>query len=125
MKVVRGPWPGEPLFFLSVSVSADRSSLSAAGELDLAAGDHLGALLTSVEWSGQRVVELELSGVTFIECSCLGILVKAHLRLRERGGRLVLTDVSRAVDRLLTLTGTAGLLLPAAASSTSTAGVLA
>ena len=54
--------------------------------------------------SGAKQVELNLGSVIEIEASGLGILILAQKRARERGMRLRLVDVPRAVGSLLDAT---------------------
>jgi anti-anti-sigma factor len=98
--------PPEAPFALTVDrFDPDHASLRAAGELDLAAAGPLADLLhQTVEVAGRRFIRLDLSEVAYMDCSCLGVLVGAHCRLRAIGGQLTLTSVSGAVDRLVRLT---------------------
>lgn len=82
-----------------------RAAICAAGEFDLAAREALTEVLRDQEEAHRRVVRLDLSQVTFLDCSCLGVLVTAHQRLLELHGLLVLTGVEAQVARMLRLTG--------------------
>lgn len=82
-----------------------RCTIRAAGELDLAAADQLLAVLNQQCESGRCVTRLDLSAVTFLDCSCLGALVQAHHRFLATHGALRLTGIGPPVERLLTLTG--------------------
>jgi anti-sigma B factor antagonist len=53
---------------------------------------------------------LDLTGVTFMDCAGLGILIGARKRIAGRGGNARLGPSSAAVKRLTALTGTADLL---------------
>jgi|SRR5690348_5649284 len=123
MHVVRSP-PSEiaAFSFAVVRVDPSRASLAAAGELDLAARDDLAALLAAEEAVGRTFIRLDLSKVTFMDCSCLGTLVAAHCRLLNRGGQLILTDVSGPVTRLLRATELAGRLLSTCEPDTARGG---
>ena len=112
-----------PPSFEVVRVSGSRASLRAAGELDLAAVEGLSSILAAQLAAGRRFIRLDLSAVTFIDCSCLGVLVAAHHRLRGTRGQLLLTDVSGPVVRLLDLTGMAAVLLTTSTPATVLAGV--
>jgi anti-sigma B factor antagonist len=50
-------------------------------------------------------VELDLGGLTFIDSSGLGALVRIRNEAAERAKSLVLTNVSATADRLLQVTG--------------------
>lgn len=95
----------EPSFSLMVSrLDPTRASLTASGEFDLAAAMDLSAALHVQQASGRKFIRLDLSAVTFMDCVCLGVLVRAHSRLGAANGQLLLTNVSGPVLRLLTLT---------------------
>ncbi|WP_030398348.1 STAS domain-containing protein [Kitasatospora purpeofusca] len=74
------------------------------GEIDLAAAPRLRRRLTTV-LEARREVVLDLSEVTFMDCSGLGVLVRARNQADRSGKRLVLRGVGRPVARLLKLTG--------------------
>jgi anti-sigma B factor antagonist len=97
------------IWFRLTVVDADplRATIRAAGELDLAASGPLAELLAQQQIEGRRVISLDLSEVTFLDCSCLSVLVTAHHRLLERHGLLVLAEVDGCVARILRLTGLA------------------
>jgi anti-anti-sigma factor len=112
MHVIRSPSPVAAAFsFTVVRVDPSRASLAASGELDLAAVQHLAALMAVQEDVGRRFIRLDLSAVTFMDCSCLGVLLEVHLRLQEQGGQLILTDISSQVARLLATTDPTSTLL--------------
>jgi anti-sigma B factor antagonist len=76
------------------------------GELDLAVvpalrGQIIGALR---EFEPDRLV-LDLTGLTFIDSTGLGVLIWAHGRLAERGARLHLAAPGRQVQRVLQISG--------------------
>lgn len=97
-----------PAFRLTV-VDLDplRATIRAEGELDLAARRPLAELLEQQQIAGRRVISLDLSEVTFLDCSCVGVLVAAHHRFLELHGLLVLTDVGARVAPILRVTGLA------------------
>jgi anti-anti-sigma factor len=103
MYVVPRPLPETPAYsFAVLRVDATRASLAAVGELDLAAVGELEALMAAHE--DRSFIRLDLSAVTFMDCSCLGVHVGVHQRLRLRQGQLILTDLSAPVARLLAVT---------------------
>lgn len=107
-----------PLFSFEVqSLASGGSELRATGELDLAAVRVLDALLVTGESVG-GVVRLDLTGVTFLDCSCLRVLMLAQQRLRSAGEDLELDPVSHVVSRLLHLAGLDASMLGAGASTT-------
>ncbi len=100
-----------PFAFSVVRLDSNRASLSASGELDLAAVEDFAAMLSAHHAAGRTFIRLDLSGVTFIDCSCLGVLVTVHHRLRHDHGQLILTSASPAVMSLLKATDLEGTLL--------------
>lgn len=78
------------------------------GEIDLATCERLRDAIEPHLGPGQRVV-LELSGVTFMDSSCLGVLEQARTRLTEDGGSLILRNPSRVAHRLISVAGLAKL----------------
>ena len=74
------------------------------GEIDIATNPSFYAALASAAEAGATVLEMDLSGVTFMGSSGLAALLRAQRLLRERGARLVLVRPSRAVTDLLEMT---------------------
>ena len=78
--------------------------LSVEGEFDLAVVDafleRALALLDSA-----RALELDLQGVSFIDSSGLGALVRVRKEAAERGKAVSLVEGSPATHRLLEITG--------------------
>ena len=67
------------------------------GELDMAGGPRLLSALACLNGD----VELDCSGVDFIDAAGLGAFVRAHQQCAARGGQLVVMDPSPVVVRLL------------------------
>jgi anti-sigma B factor antagonist len=72
------------------------------GELDIATTPQLERTL---DGSQARVVVLDLRELTFIDSSGIHAIVRAGIRARQAGRRLVLVRVPAHVIRMLTLTG--------------------
>lgn len=87
------------------TVRQDRSHalIRAVGEWDLANAQVLGELLEEHEKAGRRFVRVDVGAVSFLDCTCLDVLVTAHQRLLATQGMLVLTDVTPRLMRLLRL----------------------
>ncbi len=80
-------------------------SLELSGEVDIAAVEEV---LTRAERYLQNrpaVLEIDLQGVTFIDSSGLGALVRIRNQAGEQGTKVVLVSVSGASRRLLELSG--------------------
>ena len=67
------------------------------GELDLAGVPRLLSALACLDGD----VELDCSGVDFIDAAGLGAIMRAHRQCSARGAQLVVVDPSRAVLRLM------------------------
>lgn len=94
-------------FYASSAVSATGEPLvEISGELDLASADDFLSEVSDVVGDG-LVLLLDLSGVTFMDSTGLGALIKVRNRLVDRDGELRLTAASSAVERVLELTGMA------------------
>jgi len=78
------------------------SIVRVTGELDLITAPLLRAALKCADADPVHEFVVELSAVTFMDCSGLAPLLEAHATL---GGRLRLCDLPRAVSWLLHLTG--------------------
>jgi len=65
-----------------------------------------------------RSLELDLSGVTFVDSSGIGALVDAHRLTDAASARIVLVEPSHRVLRVLTLVGLAGYFSVAATPPT-------
>ena len=80
--------------------------LAVQGELDLASSAALEEELDRVRERGELVI-LDLRELDFMDSTGLSVLVKAHQRAEETGGRFGLVRGRPQVQRLLTLTGVA------------------
>ena len=72
-----------------------------AGELDIAGAPKVPVRLGTMTGD----VELDCSGLTFIDASGLKVLIAAHRDCEARGAMLTIVAPSRCVTRLLALTG--------------------
>ena len=76
------------------------------GELDQhSAGDLRDKLNGLLEDTSITRIEFELSGVTFMDSSGIGVLLGRYRMLEARGGSMDVTGASRAVDRILRMAG--------------------
>ena len=74
------------------------------GEVDMATCGRLRDAIEPHLGPGQRVV-LDLSGVTFMDSTCLDVLLAARTTLTRDGGSLVLRNPSHVADRVLSVAG--------------------
>jgi anti-anti-sigma factor len=93
-----------PDFTLKSSLAGRRRHLEVAGEFDVATSSALGAALAELADGGGDVT-VDLSAVTFIDSTALRALVHAHAAMAAAGGRLIVTDPSPVVVRILHLAG--------------------
>jgi anti-anti-sigma factor len=84
-----------------------RSVLRLQGELDASNRDLLHSAICSALENYPPLLVVDLSGLGFIDCAALSVLVWAHKRLAGCGRRLVITGAQPAAQRLLDLTGLA------------------
>lgn len=77
--------------------------VSVSGEVDVATAPELDEKLATVAASPRVVVDL--SGVTFLDSSGLGVLIKALKRVKDTGGSLVLVITEPRILKVFTITG--------------------
>jgi anti-sigma B factor antagonist len=97
---------------LTVGEFRDASTLrlSLQGELDMATRAQVESALIAAEDSGATVVELDLSGLTFMDSSGVHVALEARSRAREKGYTLVVLEGTEMVQKVFKLTGTDHLL---------------
>ena len=83
--------------------------VAARGELDLHTAPQLASALTPAIDAGDRVI-VDLTGVTFIDSSGVGVLVTALERARPTGTTLVVVAPHPRVRKVFEITGLDGLL---------------
>ncbi len=89
---------------LSVHDRAGVAVVSLRGELDFSDASALLACLTDTRWQARELCVADLSGLAFISCACLGLLVGHCNRVRGRGGSFALARPQPAVLRVLSAT---------------------
>lgn len=82
--------------------------LAPTGEVDVLTSPQLGRRLLRLADEGKTRVVVDLSGVTFIDSSGLGVLLNAVRHLRGRSGRLVLVCPTEPILRPFQVTGLVG-----------------
>jgi anti-anti-sigma factor len=86
--------------------------VAAVGEVDFGTSPQLGEALERAVTSGMRRVLVDLSRVSFCDCSCVNVLLAAREVGRRNGAVLVCEGLSPFAERVFELTG--GPLLRAA-----------
>ncbi|MFI1801685.1 anti-sigma factor antagonist [Streptomyces sp. NPDC020379] len=89
----------------------NRALITLAGEIDLASAPLVSETLKRCLWEGIRTIDVDLTPVTFCDCTGLNAFLHAAHRTAEAGGSLRLHYPSPVLARLLALTGTGSLLL--------------
>jgi anti-anti-sigma factor len=82
-----------------------RSMVLLRGELDFSTGDRLRRAISSVLMHRPRLLVVDLSGLDFLDCSGLSVLVWAHKRLAEQDRQLFVTGGKPIVRRVICLAG--------------------
>jgi anti-anti-sigma factor len=74
------------------------------GEIDINTAERLRDAIEP-HMGPQQTIVLDLSGVEFMDSSCITVLVQARGKLTEDGGSLVLRNPSSIAHRVLSITG--------------------
>lgn len=82
-----------------------RSVLRLLGELDLSTRDLLEDAISRALRHGPRMLVLDLSGLGFMDCSGLRVLVRTHKLLADDQRQLFVAGSRPRVRRLIRLTG--------------------
>jgi anti-anti-sigma factor len=93
---------------------SDRTVVTVAGEMDLASCPTLEEATLIIPLDG-KTLQLEISGVPFMDSAGLNLLLKLRRRLVAEGGRLFITGLQTQPAGVLRLTETDTLLTPDAA----------
>jgi anti-sigma B factor antagonist len=79
--------------------------VEATGELDISNSSELSRLILEAIEEGATRLAVDLSRVTFMDSSTLGVLVGCLKRARERDGEVVLLGVNGSPRRVMEITG--------------------
>jgi anti-sigma B factor antagonist len=75
------------------------------GEIDLHTAPRLDEELFGAIGDGAQRLLVDMAGATFVDSTVLGVLLRAHRRLDDSGGRLVIVSDDPRILRTLELTG--------------------
>jgi anti-sigma B factor antagonist len=78
------------------------------GEIDLFTAPELKSRLSAPIDDGKTRIIVDLSAVTFIDSSSLGVLIGAHKQLKESGSGLVIVCDDRTIMNTFKITGLNG-----------------
>lgn len=101
----------------TIGPCGDCAVLRVVGEVDLYTAPALRQQLAELLATGVTHVVLDVSGVTFLDSSGLGVLVSSHKRLRAHEGSLAVATSQERILRLVRLTGLTRLFPPYATVS--------
>jgi anti-sigma B factor antagonist len=87
------------------AAQAGHHVIAARGEIDLFTAPDLKQVLTEVIESGQHRLVIDLSEVSFLDSTALGVLIGAVKRLRSRGGALAIVNTEASIAKTFEITG--------------------
>ena len=99
-----------PSFDLRVVRNGRAVHLAPCGELDIATTPELEEALADATRDGITEIVLDLRELTFMDSTGLRALAQANLRADERGIALSIIRGPRPIERVLEISGLAGLL---------------
>ncbi len=107
-------------FHVEIEVAEHMVNVRAVGEIDIAT---VGSFRVALWAAPMRpVLRVDLSGVRLLSAAGVRALVATHLRVRARGGELVLADPDPVVARVLRVSGLHRVVRVVAASDPAPAG---
>jgi len=83
----------------------DVTVVSLCGELDLNEAPALQAFLGDIRWQGRPRSIVDFTGLAFIDCACLRVLVQHARGIWAQGGTVDLAGPQGTVHRILSVTG--------------------
>ena len=95
----------EDVFEIAERSEGGKPVLAILGEIDVSTAPELRDRLLTVAQSGRTIVVVDLSGVTFLDSTALGVLVSGLKRFRAAEGDLRLVVAGRNVAKVLEITG--------------------
>jgi anti-sigma B factor antagonist len=90
---------------LSIGVNGGHTVAAVCGELDLADAEAVSSLLIAAVAACGPSVILDLTGLEFIDCCGLRVLLRVGKFTRRNGGDIYLAGPQRRVRKVLSVTG--------------------
>jgi anti-anti-sigma factor len=90
---------------LSISDRGGVAVISLRGELDISGASVLQAYLSDIRRQALPRSVVDLSGLAFVDCACLGVLVRHCTEILRQGGSFALAGPQPHVLRILAFTG--------------------
>jgi anti-sigma B factor antagonist len=75
------------------------------GEIDLYTAPDLKQVLTVAIEGGERRLVIDLTDVSFLDSTALGVLIGAVKRVRSRGGALAIVNTDSSIAKTFEITG--------------------
>lgn len=97
--------PASPQLAIATCHRGRRWVLRLQGELDLCTRDRLSCAISGALRHSPQLLVVDLSELSFMDCSGLSVLIWAHQRLAGQGRQLLITGAPPIVLRLIHLTG--------------------
>ena len=92
-------------FDLESRVEGDRAIVTVRGDLDLQVAERVVNEIAKVEERSPTLLVLDLSGLSFLDSSGMGVIAAAQARAIEAGRRIVLVKPPYTVRRAFELSG--------------------
>ncbi|HHV72354.1 MAG TPA: STAS domain-containing protein [Clostridia bacterium] len=92
-------------FALKESKSGEKFLLQAEGEIDVYTSSQLKEKINALLDNGVKELVIDLSNVSYIDSTGLGIFIGTLRNLKERGGRMELLSPTPRVKKVLNITG--------------------
>ena len=75
-------------------------ALALSGRIDPISADRLQETLAHILASSPRAIQLNMSGVSYISSSGLGVIVSTIMRVRAHGGKFAMTELQGPVRKV-------------------------
>jgi len=92
-------------FDVESRVAGDRAIVTVRGDLDLQVAARVVAEIEKVEEGAPALLVIDLSGISFLDSSGMGVLAAAQARAVEAGRRIVVVRPPYSVRRAFELSG--------------------